>query len=377
MFFKKKEKEKKQDCKVHFKAKVFDKKAPVRRDKRKKNFKLKTSPIKPFRGSCNSRAKKAKRIKQRNSILAVISIFLLAFIAIFSGYTVINFITGIRGGTSADDISYETKYVMGIDTVPIYPNSEFVYANNMNEEIVMKMLNQGLSAYKLSRGTRTSNVYDYYKEILTKYDWEYISTVPVSTEEALLGQYWLKGEKGLRIYVENNDVWYELIAKDEAKNSLSERRKAELQRKRILETSSEQSLLPDYPWFLLVPREYLVRYSPTDIGELQSVEIFEIAGDTSFWIYPIGKSDSGTYRELLEEFIEKKDEDSDEKWEVLSTKQDFIKQREALNTTLVVNGNEGRGVVLMNKRNFFIYAIFTNDVEHPFFEEIIEKIYET
>lgn len=378
MFFKKKNKERKkpQDCKVHFKAKNFKRNVPRRKNSSNKSFCVKTKPIKPLRGARNSRAEKVKKIKRRNSILGILLVFLIIFIAIFSGYTVINFITGIRGGTSIDDIAQEQKYVIGIDSIPIYPNSQFVYQDRMDEEIVMRMLNQGLSVYKLPRNTRTSDVYSFYEEVLSPSDWEYIKTIPISTDEELLGQYWYQNEKGLRIYVENNDVWYELITKDEAETSLAERREAELQRKRVLETSSEQNLLPDYPWVLSIPREYLTRYSPTDMDELQSVEIFEISGEASFLIYPIGKSGDGTYIQMLEEFIEKKDEDSEEDWGIISSVVDNRKDREVLTAKLTIDGNNGEGIVLLNKRNFIVYLISSNEDGHPFFEQIIDEIQE-
>ncbi len=378
MFFKKKRKENKkaQDCKVHFKAKNVSRNLPKRTSSSKKSFCARIKPIRPLRGSRNSRAEKVKKIRRRNSILGIFSIFLILFIIIFAGYTIINFITGIRGGTSIDDVIQEKKYVVGIDSIPIYPNSQFVYEETKDEEIVMRMLNQGLSVYRLPRNTRTSDVYNFYRENLSKSNWEYISTTPISTDEELLGQYWFQNEKGLRIYVEDNDVWYELITKDEAESSLAERREAELQRKRVLETSSEQNLLPDFPWILSIPRDYLTRYSSTDMGELQSVEIFEIAGEASFLIYPIGKSGSGTYIQMLEEFIEKKDGDSEEDWSIISSAVDTRKDREILTAKLIIDGGNGEGIVLMNKRNFIVYLITSNDKGHPFFEQIIEEIHE-
>jgi hypothetical protein len=376
MFFKKTEIKKNRDCKIHFKNKGTNNRAFVRRNTTKNPFSIKVKPIKPLRGSRNSRAEKVKKMKRRNSIFGMILFFSLIAIAIFSGYTIINFITGIRGGTSVDDVFYEQKYVEGIESVPIYPNSEFVYKDRKDEEIVMRMINQGLSVYRLPRNTKTSDVYGYYEENLPKTDWEHLSTIPLSTDEKLLGQYWFKDEKGLRIYVENSDVWYELITKNEAENALIERRMAEIQRKRILETSSEQSLLPDYPWVLSVPREYLTRYSLTDIGELQSVEIFEIAGESSFMIYPIGKSGLDSYNQMIHEFFEKQSEKLEENWNILSTAQDFQKEREVLVFKHTIEGKEGDGIVLMNKRNFMVYAIISNEKDHPFFEEIVKEIYE-
>ena len=376
MLFRKKETKKTQDCKIQFKAKHqannSRERKSVKREKKDLTFGCKT--IKPPRGKRNLRAEKVKKIKRRNTILGIVAIFLILFLSIFLVFTIINFITGIRGGTSVEDVFYERQYVQGIDSVPIYPNSVFVYQEQKNEEIVMSMLNQGLSVYRLPRNTRTSDVYDYYKENLPQSSWEYISTMPVSTEEELLGQYWFKGEKGLRIHVENNDVWYELITKDEAQNALAERREAELQRKRILETSTEQNLLPNYPWTLSIPREYLISYSSTEFEYLESVKISELAGDAVFYIYPIGKPDS--YYDLLNKFVEEKDEESEKTWDIISSTNSFKKDREVLMAKITVDGNSGEAIIMANKMNFMIYAIITNEEGHPFFEQIIEEIKE-
>ncbi len=373
MFFKKKADKKRNSCKIHFKHNPNAKNIAKRN---KKKFPIKKSSAKPSKRTCNPRVKKIKQIKRRNTILALFFCAFLLSLALFTAYSIINFITGIRGGTSIDDIIYEQSYVKEISSVPVYPGSEFAYMNREDEEIVLRMLNQGLSVYKLPRRTKTSDVYEYYEEKLPLYEWELLSMIPMSTEEKLLGQYWLKDEKGLRIHVENNDVWYELLTKTEAQNALKERRYAEIQRKRILETSSEQSLLPDYPWILQIPREYLTHYSSTDIGELQSVEIYEIGGDARFIIYPIGKSNSDSYDQMLQDFLEKQSEELDQDWSIINIRQDYKKEREVLSAKLIVNGEKGEGIVLMNQRNFIVYTIISNKLDDPFFEEIINEIHE-
>lgn len=371
MFFKKKKIKQKEKCKVLFKQKY-----PSRSIKRKNSAKSFLIKSKPLKRKSNPRREKIKKMQTKNRVLNILFLIFILFFIGFVVHTTINFITSIRGGTTVDQVFYDKTYVEGMESVPIYPNSEFVYQDRKDEEIVLRMLNQGISVYRLPRNTKSSDVYEYYEEKLAQSDWDYILTIPISTEEKLFGQYWIKGEKGLRIYVENNDVWYELLTRNEANNALNERRGAEIQRKRILESSTEQTLLPDYPWILSIPREYLTRYSSTDIGELQSVEIFEIGGESKFLIYPIGRSNTETYDALLHNFVTKKSEEEGETWEIINTRQDFQKEREVLIARLLINEQEGEGIVLINKRNFVIYAIIANQKEHPFFEEIITNIHE-
>ncbi len=371
MLFKRKQKVNRDPCKVLFKNKSSRRVKP-----RPRSFASKMCPIKPLRSNRNPRFEKIKKQKRKSNILNIAFLFLLIVVFSTLGYITINFIISIRGGTSVHDIDLEEKYVQGIASIPRYPKSEFVYKDLKDQEAVLKMLNQGISVYKLPRGTKSTEVYRYYEENLPHYEWEYLFTVPTSTQTELFGQYWLKGEKGLRIYVENNDVWYELILKTEASIALKERREQEIQRKRILEASSEQTLLPDYPWVLTIPKEYLTRYFSTDVGELQAVEIFEIGGTTKFLIYPLGSSGDETYDKLLHDFVTKQSEETEESWEIINTYVDYKKDREVLIAKMLIESNEGEGIVLMNLRNFVAYAIVSNEVGHPMFEQIINEIHE-
>ena len=375
MLFKKKNTQKKDNCKIVFKQKDNLRNSNKRKPS-KKSFVVSAKTMTPLGRKQNSRVEKMKKIKRRNFFLNIIFLSIVLSIVIFVGYTTVNFITSIRGGTSSEDLVYHNTYVEGIPLVPVYPKSEFVYEDRKGEEVVLKMLNQGISVYRLPRNTKSSDIYEYYEEVLPKNDWEFLFTIVTSTENQLFGQYWQKEEKGLRIYVEGNDLWYETITKTEANSALAERRSQEIQRKRILETSSEQTLLPDYPWALSIPREYLTRYSSTDIGELQAVEIFEIGGTTKFLIYPIGKSGEGSYDNLLDKFLKKQTEELEEKWEVINTIVDFKKDREVLNARVLIDNEEGQGIVLMNINTHIIYAIIANKRDHPFFEQIVREIQE-
>jgi hypothetical protein len=373
MFFKRKKTEQKTQYNVFFKKQPYHKEYAKRRVN-KKQILYKKSPIKELRCRNNPRVQKVKKLHIRNKVLSLLLVVVLGFIVLVAGYSVYKFITTLRGGTTIDNIDYLKTFVEGVPSVPIYPQSEFVYKDRREEEIVLKMLNQGISAYRLPRGTKSSDVYEYYEEQLPQKDWIYVSTVHISTEDKLFGQYWIKEEKGLRIFVENNDVWYETITKVEANNSLSDRRAQEIQRKRILESSAEQKLLPDFPWQMEIPREYLTRYSSTNIEELQAVEIFEIGSEKTFLIYPIGKSDEGNYDQMLHSFLNMKSEETESKWSIINTRIDYFRDREVLMANLLIEENEGEGAVFINKRNFHIYAIIANRVGEEFFEYILSNL---
>lgn len=197
MFLKKKKPNQKGKCKVLFKQK-YPNRGIHRRKNSQKKFLIKPKPLKR---KSNPRIEKIRKMQTKNRILNIIFLLLILSLIGFVVHTTINFITSIRGGTSVDQVLYDKTYVEGMESVPIYPNSEFVYEDRKDEEIVLRMLNQGISVYRLPRNTKSTDVYEYYEEKLGKNDWEYLFTIPISTEEKLFGQYWIKGEKGLRIYI--------------------------------------------------------------------------------------------------------------------------------------------------------------------------------
>jgi hypothetical protein len=323
----------------------------------------------------NPRFEKVQKEKMKNKFLNTIFFTLIIFASLFMIYVTINFITNIRGGTTAEDINYQNRYVEGFSSIPIYPRSEFVYQDRIEDEIVQRMLSKGLSVYRYPRRTQSEDIYQYYEKQLPKHGWKKLETVIISTDESLFGQYWIKEEKGLRIYVENNDIWYETISREEAETSLSQRREEELKRKRILEASSNQKLLPDYPWYLEIPSEYLIIYTDTEIKNLQSVKILELGSESEYLIKPLGKAGNKTFDEYLEQ-MEKDQEEKEMVWEVIDRKKSSLRGKTIYSFNLEIDEKEGEGILINNRLNNYTYAIITNTKEDEFFKYILENIVE-
>lgn len=82
----------------------------------------------------------------------------------------------------------------------------------------------------------------------------------------MYGDYWENPSKdlGLRIYERVNDIWYERLSISDAKQGLSRLAKQEIERELVLASSEGTDLLPDFPWTLKVPVEYVTSYYATD-----------------------------------------------------------------------------------------------------------------
>ncbi len=363
------------DCKIHFKKRSYTPRNVQKQQTSKKKIAggIKLKPPKNTKKE-NPRFEKVKRIKRREKIVAVLLIFIILAFVFLMILSTLRFVTDMRGGTTSADLQQEKLYVEGFVSIPTYPRSEFVYADKLSDSMVQQMLSQGISVYRLNTRTSHEQVYNYYMETLPSYGWEFVSTSITSTDEAMFGQYWIKDEKGLRIYLENNDIWYETLTLDEAKNMLSERRERELQRQRILELSGEQSLLPHYPWSLDVPSNYLINY-PEDDNRWESVYIQKIDKENRYMIIPLGPSRERTFDEYLENFAEHYPDD-DTNWEIISRQNNNLDGRRVYEFQIRMEEDLGEGILLENRLNSITYAIVTNQTDSEFYEYIINNIRE-
>ena len=88
------------------------------------------------------------------------------------------------------------------------------------------------------------------------------------------GEYWVKNEKGLRIYSKFNDIWYELITPEQANAGLRDRVEKEVERDLLLASEDSQDLLPDFEWLLEVPKEYVISYRASGYGSLRACLLY-------------------------------------------------------------------------------------------------------
>lgn len=330
-------------------------------------------PVKKKKVNPRVRKMQLQRLNRslKTGLLVFFAITALGAIAFLS----IRFVLNLRGASNATDISQEGEIVEGFSTIPVFPGSEFIYKDRMNDEIVKTMLSRGISVYRTTKGTSSNDIYDFYQSKLPEKGWEFIKVVNLGDEDQKYGQYWKKENKGLRIYTNINDVWYEQITVEEADTGLADRIKEENERKLILSSNNKQSLLPDFPWVLEVPGEYIIKYSATDLKDLQSATIQKIGSKFKLIIYPIAYLGSKPYDDLLNDFTKLMSTD-ESKWGIVNSEVDQLNGKEIIRASIIADGGDGEAVVLGNYRNNVVYVIASTQKADPLFKYVLDNMKE-
>ena len=332
--------------------------------RRKKNFQL--SNIFKKKNSKNT----LKRRKNKNSKYILLPIIFLLLVGII--FLAIKYVLFLREGAYTDEV-YEITDVVGLENVPTYGGSEFLFENNLDDSVVKEFISAGNSAYRLPKNTTSQQVEEYYSGKLKDLGWEFVQTVTIGTPDMKYGQYWIKDGKGLRIYSKFNDVWYETITEDDARNALANLIKDEIEREMLMATSEKQSLLPDYPWKIEIPKEYLIKYSPTDMKDLRSVSFQKMGSTESVEIYPVGKWKTKELDFFLNDYCDIKSTE-ETKYGVLNSIPISFRDTLGLKSTVQINSETVSAYTVANTFNSTVYIISATQNDSPLLEYIIENI---
>jgi hypothetical protein len=339
--------------------------------KRNKVVDRKVSPKFSFKKS----SKKAKSFSKNRNNHKVKSFvyFLIGFIAIlFVGYLLTlaySYVVALRSGNDVKHI--ETVY--GFD-IPSYPGSEFVFKDTLNEEKVKRFISSGNSVYRLPRGSEVSQAYEYYNKGLAELGWTYIGFVDLVSEEKMPGQYWVKGEKGLRIYSRLNDIWYQNITKSESETGMADLVRKETARKLLLLTTEKVELLPDFPWRLSYPTEYSTKYYSSSISSLQSVSFQKIGSNNVIYLEPQGYFGGNTFDGYIDKAMASINKVRKERWQVVNSVELSIKGNDIVRADIINSKKQGYSVAINNSENNVVYVITTLDYKDPFFEYILNNL---
>lgn len=290
----------------------------------------------------------------------------LVFYLISVAYT---YVVALR---SSDDTKHvETVY--GFD-IPSYPGSEFVFKETLSEESVKRFISAGNSVYRLPRGSEISSVFEYYNKGLVDLGWTYIGFVDLASEEKMYGQYWVKGEKGLRIYSRLNDIWYQNITKGEAENGLSDVVRKETARKLLLLTTEKIDLLPDFPWRLSYPTEYTTKYYASSVASLQSVSFQKIGSNNIIYLEPVGYLGGNSFDAYMDKGLKNINKMRKERWQVINSVELTVKGNSIVRADIVNSKKQGYSVAINNSGNNVVYILTTLDYKDPFFDYILNNI---
>ncbi len=364
--FKKNKRGKKRKKSSDFKGKVYmpQKKSSVTVEKRRK----KTS----FFMSSKKRSSGRRRKSFNLSYLFFYIILPLIFIALL--YVSTLFVINMRG--SGEEESLEMEYVIGLEDVPTFPSSQFIFQKHISEVSVANFIGSGNSAYRLPLNKSVVQAYEYYEKILPGLGWEHVLSVEVGSEEMKQGEYWIKGNSGLRIYSKFNDVWYELISTEQAVTGLRERVEREIERDLLLSTQELQELLPDYPWIVKIPKEYIISYRTSNYDNLRLVEFRKIGSTVSVTVTPVGAI-GGVLDNYLRGYVDilnEQEKDEGRNWGITNTTLTYTAYGTGLKGNISANGEIHDVMVVQNPYDKVVYVIHSNSTENPFFEYVFSNM---
>jgi hypothetical protein len=333
--------------------------------KKKREFRL-------FKGKEKTFKKEKFKRRGRNIGVKILGIFIVLIVLGLVGIS-IKYVLSTRGNTNDD---MEEGYVLGIEEVPVYPDSVFLFENDKENDTVQDFLMSGQSAYRLPGNTDREDVNNYYSSVLPELGWTNVLSVPIGTEDKRYGEYWTKGDEGLRIYVKETSIWYELISVTDAQTGLSAEVAEEIERELLLASSETQDLLPDFSWVLDVPKEYLITYSSTDIEDYRAVSFKKIGTNTVYSITPAGYYGDDTYDGFLYEYIDSKNTTDVEEWGIQDTYYKTINGKKYLFADIISPEGITEAAVLNNTFDGLVYIFLSSpeDEEDMFFEYILENI---
>lgn len=333
----------------------------VKRNTRSKNIFNISNKKKPLR----------KNKKDYSKILKSLLIIPTIFLIFMLGYFSIKLIERIR----QKEVYYEEKDVVGLENIPAFPQSQFIFENNMNDTSVSAFISSGKSAYKIIGNKNIEDVYKYYNQKLPDLGWTYIQTVPTASEEMKSGMYWEKNGSGLRIYSKFKDIWYEIITKEEAENGLKTRVQEAVKRDLLLATQDNQDLLPDYPWIAHIPKKFLITYRASEFENLRTVEFRKLGTDSNIFLVPIGKYTSQPLDVYLNTYISTvNQQDSAKNCIITSTVLAYTQYSSALKSVVTCSDAVHNIAVIINPNNSVVYVIDSNKPDEEFFNVLFEQL---
>lgn len=297
---------------------------------------------------------------------------LLVFVFIGIAYLAVLYINKLRSTDTNNE--FDNVMIIGINDVPVFPESTFIFQNTIDQPSVSKFLSEGNSAYRLPPNTSYAEVAQFYNKKLPEYGWEFVLSVSVGSEDMRYGEYWVKEDRGLRIYSKFNDIWYESITVEEARTGLAQEVKDEIARNLLLADSDAQDLLPDFPWIIEIPKEYVISYFVSPYKNESGVIFKKLGSSETISLTPIAASSSKAFDYMLNDYVKDLNKKNEEKWGVKNT---FII---STNTGNGLRGSIGMGdelrevAVIQNPYNDIAYVLDSNIYKSPFFEYVLNNL---
>ena len=355
------------------------------RKKNKRKVKRKQASVVVLHHKSSKKNRKFKRKSQRNffyklgrKIGYVFLVIVFFTILIFSAIFIFNLIKSLKKAVVKED---KVDVIHELYNIPTFPNSYSVYQFVDNTKTIAPLKAEGIYVYKKPSQTSIPDVYRYYKDNLVNNGWTFVKFVPFETDIAKLGQYWINEDKsiGLQIVVDEQYIWYRKLTVKQAKTLLQDEAKSDAMKRKIVLSQEDQFLLPDFPWQLQVPGEYIIRYQNSDLDSWRKLIIYAQNKDDYVILEPIAKFEGKPFEDYLNQWLDKYHKE----WQLINTNADFVKGKSCIQVEMKSNEKEDdnssliSAVVWLNTKNSIVYILFDEKGKTNLFNFVLQNIKET
>lgn len=286
-------------------------------------------------------------------------------------YLLFILIINLRKQKPADVI---TENVVGLVDIPAFPGSSFLFENDTENTAVSAFISSGASAYKIPNKKNIEDVYEFYQEQLPDRGWAFIILAPIASETMESGQYWVKESIGLRIYTKHRDVWYETITKEQAENGLADRVKKRVERDLLLRDEDAQDLLPDFPWVLKVPREYVISYTVAPYENMRALVMKKLGSEEKLSLLPIDKYHGKGLDYYLDRYVEYRNKEGEEACGIKKTTIAYAPYSSVVRGEVSCNDGLHDVAVIVNPNIGIVYILDSNLAQNPYFDEVLKNL---
>lgn len=282
---------------------------------------------------------------------------------------------GLNGDTTFT-LEQSKGSVLGISSVPEFPNSKFLFEQHLDNDVVQQFLARGKSAYLLPIDAEWEDVVAFYKEGLEEKGWTHVLSVDLSDETKMFGEYWVIDSQGLRIYSKLDDVWYELISTEQANTGLADRVAKDEELQMFLAMNSGEEIPENLPWSLTYSPEWTAEIGKSKLLEIEFIQFENSDGDQNLIIEPIEFVTLQPLRDVGVGYIDTANEyrDEQDQFKVISIDPVEVAGQEAYKFVLESEEDDGYYCVVANSRNDVIYVIRTFTGSASFFTYVLSNL---
>lgn len=354
-----------------------------------------TAKIKKKKRNPSARTRQRMLIHMRNAVILILLVSIACAI-VFLG---IRSVLKLKSGSSTDDseliVITSDEDVAGIQDVPAFPGSVFMYKEDIGEDVVQRFLSSGSSAYILPDGTEWEDVVSFYADTLPELGWTSVLSVPSGDEDRRPGEYWVynvyifdpaSGEAteeidplrsyGLRIYSKFNSVWYEKLTVEEARSGLAGEVAEEKEIELLLAMGSMDELPETFPWALSYPEMWDVDIREASLVKAPLAEFSIPDTEGTVLVEPVafdvGRALSAEGESFLEEVNSRRSEN--DIFDVTGTEDVQVANLPSLRYSLSSKSSKGVMVLVVHPGNGIVYAITSFTGEEAVLNYIVDNL---